>query len=167
MPKKLRKVTMTMQSSVDSYPAVRLQRTYAAPPERVFRAWLDADLVAQWMLPGPVDSVQVEIDPHQGGRYRVWHSGGGVALGGFDARILEIDPPRRLVFAWGFVGPDPDHDPRFDSRLTVVVDADPAGARLTLVHEQLDSLAAGLPAVAEQVEAGWSDVLGKLVEVVR
>lgn len=150
-----------------SYPVVRVQRTYAAPPERVFRAWLDADLVAQWMAPGPVDTVRAEIDPRPGGRYRVWHAERGTPLGGFDAQILEIDPPRRLVFTWGFVGPDPERDPRFDSRLTITITDDPAGARLTLVHEQLDALAAGLPEVADRVEAGWSDVLGKLVEVVR
>ena len=37
----------------------------------------------------------------------------------------------------------------------------------TLIHEHLDALAAGLPEVAAQVEAGWSDVLGQLGVVVR
>jgi uncharacterized protein YndB with AHSA1/START domain len=35
-----------------TFPVVRLQRTISAPPNDVFRAWLEPSLLQQWMAPG-------------------------------------------------------------------------------------------------------------------
>jgi len=58
-------------------PTVRLQRTIPAPPHAVYRAWLDPDLVRQWMAPGDRYEVErVDIDERVGGRYMkmVWRA---------------------------------------------------------------------------------------------
>jgi len=153
---------------------VRVERDYRAPPEVIFDAWLDPALVGRWMAPGSIKG-SAQIEPQSGGRYRVIHLAGEEPVGGFDARIVELDRPQRLVFAWGFLGPDgergfvrPDgkRGANLDSRLTITFKRLPSGTRLSLVHEELDDLAAALPDIAEQVEAGWEIVLEKLAGIV-
>jgi len=145
-------------------PTVRLQRTIAAKPHAVYRAWLDPDLIRQWMAPGSLEVERVEVDERVGGRYSVWQSNSGVSGGGFECEILELVPDQRIVFRWGFVGPKRTKGPVFDSRLTITLRETPAGSTLlTLVHEQLDELARAMPDVADNVAVGWELVLDKLL----
>jgi uncharacterized protein YndB with AHSA1/START domain len=143
---------------------VRLQRTFAAPPERVFRAWLDPDVLMRWMAPGSMRLTRAEVDARVGGRFRVWHSdANGAAVGGFDAEVLALVPNERIVFLWRFVGPDRVADPAHDSRLTVTFAAAPeGGTELTLVHERLEELTRDRPEIGRNVEGGWSSALDKL-----
>jgi uncharacterized protein YndB with AHSA1/START domain len=142
--------------------AVRLQRTIAAKPAQVYRAWLDPALLAQWMNPGsPADGVRAEVDERVGGHFRIFTADGG----GFDAELLELVPDRRISYRWGFVGPDRRNGPVFDSVLTVTFDDTEAGTLLTLVHERLDALAAAMPDVAGQVETGWTRALDNLANL--
>ncbi len=149
-------------SPVTNQPVVRIERTLSAPPSQVYRAWLSPELIRGWMAPG-YEVARVEVDERVGGRYRVWHADAGAPAGGFEAEILELAPPERIAWRWGFVGPDRENGPIYDSRLTVTLrDAPGGGTVLTLVHERLDDLAAALPEVAAQVGAGWDIVLTKL-----
>jgi len=145
-------------------PTVRLQRTIPAPPPAVYRAWLDPDLVRQWMAPGDRYEVErVDIEERVGGRYRVWQTNSGASGGGFECEILGLVPDERIVFRWGFVGPRRAEGPVFDSRLTITLRETPPGSTLlTLVHERLDDLARAMPDVADKVELGWELVLEKL-----
>lgn len=145
-------------------PAIHLERIIPAPPDRVYRAWLDPELVARWMNPGTMKVTRAEVDERVGGHYRIWHAdGSGTELGGFDGELAELVPGERIVFRWGFVGPARRNGPVFDSVLTVTLRQAPGGAtHLTLVHERLDELAAGLPGVADKVGVGWDDTLTKL-----
>jgi uncharacterized protein YndB with AHSA1/START domain len=139
--------------------AVRLQRTIAAKPAQVYRAWLDPELLAQWMKPGsPAGHVRADVDERVGGHFRIFTADGG----GFDAELLDLVPDRRVSYRWAFVGPDRRDGPVFDSVLTVTFDDAEAGTLLTLVHERLDALAAAMPEVAGQVETGWSRALDNL-----
>lgn len=146
-------------------PSVRVERSYRAPPERVFDAWLDPGLVTNWMAPGSI-TARAEIDARIGGHYRVFHAIDGTSVGGFDARITDLDRPRHLAFDWGFWGPERDQGPRYDSRLTLTFALIPAGTRLVLVHDKLDALAAAQPEAAGSVEFGWQDVFNKLAMVI-
>ena len=144
---------------------VRLQRTIEAPPDVVYRTWLDPDLIRRWMAPGTMEVTGVEVDERVGGAYRVWHG----EAGGFEAEIAELIPGERIVFRWGFVGPDRLAGPVYDSLLTITLREAPGGAtELTLVHERLDELRAALPDVADSVSAGWESALDQLAaEVAR
>ena len=85
------------------------------------------------------------------------------SVGGFESEILELDPNRRIVLRWGFVGPARTDGPVFDSRLTVTLTEAPGqSTRLTLVHERLEALRESMPQVATSVGAGWSMVLDRL-----
>jgi uncharacterized protein YndB with AHSA1/START domain len=143
--------------------AVRLSRTIPATPERVYRAWLDPELIRRWMAPGDLEVLAVEVDEKVGGAYRVWQGVAEREGGGFEAELLELVPGRRVVFRWGFVGPNRDESPRYDSLLTVTFEPTADGAtQLTLVHERLEDLAAAMPDVAAMVGVGWNIVLDKL-----
>lgn len=147
--------------------AVRLERTIPASPARVYRAWLDPELLARWMAPGTFAVIRAEVDERVGGHFRIWHADpSGIAIGGFECELAELVPGQRIVFRWGFVGPERRGGPVFDSRLTVSLREAPGGGTvLTLVHERLDDLAAALPDAAANVGPGWEDVLGQLADV--
>jgi uncharacterized protein YndB with AHSA1/START domain len=146
---------------------VRLQRTISASPERVYRAWLEPELLQRWMAPGSMQVARVEVDERVGGRYRIWQQHAGGDVGGFECELLELLPSERIVWRWGFVGPARDDGPTFDSRLTVTLREVPGGGtELTLVHEHLDALHQAMPDVAESVDPGWAAVVDKLAATV-
>lgn len=147
--------------------AVRLERTIPAPPSSVYRAWLDPELLPRWLAPGGLEVTRVEIDERVGGHFRIWQADGDSDVGGFDCELLELVPDERLVFRWGFVGPERTGGPVFDSLLTITLRQAPGGGTaLTLVHERLEGLAAAMPQVAEGVGAGWESVLSKLTATI-
>ena len=147
---------------------VRTQRLIPAPPDKVYRAWLEPDLLRLWLAPGELQMTRVEIDERVGGHYRVWHGTTDGDVGGFDCELLELVPNERIVFRWGFVGPDRADGPRYDSLLTITLGEAPDGATaLMLVHERLDELQAAAPEVAENVGPGWDMVLDKLTASIR
>ena len=80
--------------------AVRLRRTIFATPDRVYRAWLDPDLLRRWLAPPGFVVTRVEVDERPGGRWRVW-------LG------RELAPSNVLRDAHGFevITVDDDEDP--------------------------------------------------------
>jgi uncharacterized protein YndB with AHSA1/START domain len=76
-----------------------------------------------------------------------------------------VAPDQRLVFRWGFIGPQRRQGPSFGTRLAVTLRADPPGTALTLVHEDLAELAAAMPEIAASVGSGWVALLAKLDKV--
>ena len=143
--------------------AVRLQRTIPAPPDEVYRAWLDPGLLRRWLAPGGLEVTHAEVDERVGGRYRIWHAGAEGEVGGFECELLELVPNERIVWRWGFVGLDRLEGPIYDSLLTVTLASAPDGATdLTLVHERLDDLREAMPDVADAVGPGWEMVLDNL-----
>jgi len=79
---------------------IRVERVFNAPRERVWRAFTDPELVAQWW--GRGNKLVVErMEVERGGHWRyVEHAPGGVH--GFEGRYREVTPPERLVqtFEW-------------------------------------------------------------------
>ena len=79
---------------------IRIERVFAAPRERVWRAMTDPNLVAQWW--GRGNKLVIEkFEPKRGGHWRfVEHSPDGVH--GFEGRFREVTPPERVVqtFEW-------------------------------------------------------------------
>jgi uncharacterized protein YndB with AHSA1/START domain len=147
----------------EEHDVVQLERTIPAPPHRVYRAWLEPDLLGRWMGPGSLEVTRVEIDERVGGHYRIWQADSGSDVGGFDCELLELVPDQRIVLRWGFVGPERTDGLVYDSLLTITLREAPEGATaLRLVHEHLDELAAAIPHVAENVGPGWQNVLRKL-----
>lgn len=146
--------------------AVHVRRTIAAPPERVYRAWLDPPLMVRWFAPAGFTVRKAEVDERVGGRVSIWHTdGAGNDIGGAEAEIVELVPGERIVLHWQFVGPDRATDPAMATRLTVTFTATPDGTQLDLTHDRLDGLRDRYPHIAEQVGPGWESALDALVAV--
>ena len=156
-----------MSPETTDVPAVHLVRTFAAPPERVYRAWLDPEILRRWMFAGERSVERVEVEERVGGAHRTFQLDlEGTEIGGFESTIVELVPDQRIVLEWGFVGPDREADPSHASRLTVSLAPVADGAtELTLVHERLDGLHADMPEVAGMVGTGWGLALENLAAV--
>ena len=88
-------------------PELRLEirRTFAAPREKVFRAWTEREGLERWMCRDvPTHDPQfLELDVRPGGRYaiEIKMPDGVVYLG--QGTYREVKPPERLVFTWAWM----------------------------------------------------------------
>ena len=138
---------------------VRLHRVFTAPPERVYRAFLDADAQAKWLPPHGFTCKVHDFDPKVGGRYRMSFSnfsGGGSHAFGDTWR--ELVPNERIVYTDSF------EDPGMPGEMTttVTVKAVSVGTELHIVQEGIPD---AIP--VEGCYLGWQEslvLLGKLVE---
>ena len=83
-------------------PVVTITREFDAPPERVFKAWADPDLVRQWMGPRSVEMDIEEWDCRTGGKLPLRRDPRRRGGGGFYGSFHEARPGERLVqtFTW-------------------------------------------------------------------
>ena len=138
---------------------VRLHRVLRAPPERVYRAFLDADARAKWLPPNGFTGKVHESNATVGGRYRMsftnFSNGQSHSWGG---TYLDLVPNERLRYSDRF------DDPNLPGEMTVTVtlEAVSVGTELNVVQEGIPD---AIP--AEQCYLGWQEslvLLGKLVE---
>jgi uncharacterized protein YndB with AHSA1/START domain len=87
-------------------PLVRITREFDAPPEKVFRAHTDPDLVVQWLGPRGYEMRLDHYDCHTGGSYRYLHVADGGEYG-FHGSFHEVRAPEVIVQTFTFDG-DPD-----------------------------------------------------------
>jgi uncharacterized protein YndB with AHSA1/START domain len=83
-------------------PTVRITRDFDAPPERVFRAYVEPELAARWLGPRSIDNNISEWDARTGGHYRYTAVREGEVIASFYGSFHEVRPPQRLVqtFTW-------------------------------------------------------------------
>ncbi len=148
--------------------SVTLKRTIPASPARVYRAWLDPDLMLRWSAPVEYEAVRVEVDERVGGHYRCWQvDAQGRDVGGYDCEILELVPDERIVLRWQFVGSDRRPIADVSSRLTIVLrPVAPDACELTLIHDRLDDLERRVPGMTDATRRGWSGTLIRLERAV-
>lgn len=136
---------------------VRVTRRFDASAERVFDAWLDAEMARRFLFATSTGQmVRAEIDPRVGGTFNFTDRRDGVDVVHM-GEYLEIDRPRRLVFTF-HVGTDSQELSR------VSIDIAPAGTgcELTLTHEMDPKWAQ----FKERTLAGWTMILGNLAAAV-
>lgn len=117
----------------------------AARRETVFPYFVDPARYVQWM------GAEATLEPVPGGAYRVGMKDGVEVAGEF----VEVDPPRRLVFTWGW-----SHDqavPPGATRVVVTLEEEAGGTRVVLRHH-------GLPTEEQRAHhrLGWEMYLGRL-----
>jgi uncharacterized protein YndB with AHSA1/START domain len=120
----------------------------ALPPEEVFRYLVDPALMARWI------GLSHELEPQPGGRFRVEVSNGNIACG----RYVEVVPPRRVAFTWGWESEDADLSvlPPGASLVEVDLQAKDHGTLLRLRHSRLPTN------LAAHHGERWSFYLAKL-----
>ena len=102
--------TATHETRIEADPAlptIRIIREFDAPPERVFRGWVDPELVVQWLGPRSISTRLESWDARTGGSYRytAWREGEQIAS--FYGSFHEVRPNERLVQTFTFEG-EPD-----------------------------------------------------------
>jgi uncharacterized protein YndB with AHSA1/START domain len=137
---------------------IRLHRVLKAKPERVYRAFLDADAMAKWLPPYGFTCKVHHVDAKVGGTHKAsftnFTTGKSHSFGG---RYLELKPNELIRYT------DMFDDPNLPGEMQVTVTLKPVscGTELTVVQE-------GVPDVipAEACYLGWQESLAQLANLV-
>ena len=137
---------------------IRLHRVLRAPPERVYRAFLDADAMAKWLPPNGFTGKVHHLDARVGGTYQMSFT--NLATGKsdwFSGKYLELVPHERIRHTDRF------DDPNLPGEMvvTVALKAVSCGTELTVVQEG-DFGAIPL----EACYLGWQESLEQLAALV-
>jgi len=136
----------------DATAVLVVTRRYAAPPERVFDAFLDPAVARRFLFATVTgEMIEAEADPRVGGAFAYTERRPDMGDVRHVGEFLQIDRPRRLVFSFGV--------PQFDPRMTTVridIRPDGEGCELTLSHEGVP------PAWVEGSKDGWRRILAGL-----
>jgi len=128
--------------------AIHVTRRFRAPPERVFKAWLEPEVAGRWLFATAMRPMaEVEIDARVGGTLRLAERRDGEIVE-HRGEYVEIVPPRRLVF--NLVMAD---RPRVLTRVTVAITPLKTGCKLALSHEDVPL------EHADRTEARWTGSL--------
>lgn len=138
---------------------VRLHRVVTAPPERVYRAFLDPDAMVKWLPPHGFTGRVHEIDAKVGGRYRMsftdFATGQSHAFGG---TFLELVPGERVRHTDSF------DDPNLPGEMqtTITLKKVSCGTEIDIVQE-------GIPEVipTEACYLGWQASLALLAQLLQ
>ena len=96
--------TRQTEITVDPHvPLIRITREFDAPPEKVFRAHTDPDLVVQWLGPRNTEMRVDHFDCRTGGSYRYVHTSDGQEYG-FHGSFHEVRPSEVIVQTFTFEG---------------------------------------------------------------
>jgi uncharacterized protein YndB with AHSA1/START domain len=118
---------LTLTTEGDRY--VVVTRRFAAPPEAVYRAHIEADLMQQWMLGPEGWTMPVCIsEARPGGKIRFeWTNGEGQGFY-LTGEYLELEPYNRIVHVERMHLPDPTPDNHVETRF----EPDGEGTLLTM-----------------------------------
>ncbi|MBD0677028.1 SRPBCC family protein [Streptomyces sp. CBMA156] len=85
-------------------PTIRIVREFDAPQERVFRAWIEPELVARWIGPKNHDTKIDTWEGRTGGHYRYSMHHEGQEIAAFYGSFHEVRPATRLVQTFTYEG---------------------------------------------------------------
>jgi uncharacterized protein YndB with AHSA1/START domain len=137
---------------------IRLHRVLTAPPERVYRAFLDADAKARWLPPNGFTGKVHHLEAKVGGTYKMsftnFTSGNSHSFGG---TYQELVPNERLRYT------DKFDDPNLpgEMQVTVLLKKVSVGTEISIVQE-------GVPDVIppDACYLGWQESLRNLARLV-
>lgn len=138
---------------------IRLHRVFRAPPERVYKAFIDPDAMAKWLPPNGFTGKVHQMDAKVGGSYKMsftnFSTGKSHSFGG---KFLELVPHERLRYTDRF------DDPNLPGEIHVTI-----ALKKVLVGTEVSIEQAGIPDVIppEACYLGWQEslvLLAKLIE---
>ena len=138
---------------------VRLHRVFSAPPERVYRAFLDAAALSKWLPPNGFTCTVHELDAKVGGKYRMsftnFTTGNGHSFGG---KYLELAQNEKIVHTDSFE----DANLPGEMITTIVFKKVSVGTEVNITQENLPD---AIP--VEGCYLGWQDSLNLLNQLVQ
>jgi len=138
---------------------VRLHRVLRAPPERIYRAFFDADAMAKWLPPHGFIGKVHQMDARVGGGYRMSFTNFGTGHShSFGGSYVELQPHERIRYTNRF------DDPNLAGEMQTTISLRPVfcGTELNVVQEGIPEM---IP--VEACYLGWQEslvLLAKLVE---
>jgi uncharacterized protein YndB with AHSA1/START domain len=137
---------------------IRLHRVLRAPPERVYRTFLDPDALVKWLPPNGFSGKVQSLDARVGGTYRMSFTNlGNGSTHSFGGEYLELVPGERIRHTDRF------DDPNLPGTMTTTISLRPVscGTELTIMQE-------GVPAAIppEACYLGWQESLALLALLV-
>ncbi|HEY6722462.1 MAG TPA: SRPBCC family protein [Polyangiaceae bacterium] len=137
---------------------IRLHRVFTAKPDKVYRAFVEADAVASWLPPFGFTCTVHELDARTGGKHRMsfrnFTTGNSHSFGG---TYVEVVPGQKLIYT------DKFDDPNLpgEMKCTVTFKAVSCGTEMTVEQANLPDV---IP--PEQCYLGWQESLQKLARLV-
>lgn len=120
---------MTLKLDLDGDTGMIGTRRFAAPPQRVYDAHLQPDLIRQWMLgPDGWTMPVCESDPVPGGKIDFRWRGPDGAEFRASGHYIALDPPHRIEHVERFHMPDPTPD----NHCVTTLEPDGTGTLLTI-----------------------------------
>jgi uncharacterized protein YndB with AHSA1/START domain len=137
---------------------IRLHRVLKAPPQRVYKAFVDADALARWLPPYGFLCKVHQMDAKVGGSFKMSFTNFGSGKGhSFGGKYLELKPGERVRYT------DKFDDPNLPGEMVTTVTL-----KKVSVGTELDIVQEGVPEVipAEMCYLGWQDSLAQLARLV-
>ncbi|MBZ9653660.1 SRPBCC family protein [Phyllobacterium lublinensis] len=137
---------------------IRLHRVMATTPEKVYRAFIEADALAKWLPPNGFACTVHHLEPEIGGKFRMsfrnFTTGNSHAFGG---EFIELIPGERVHYA------DKFDDPNLPGEMEVIVTLNQVS-----VGTEIQITQAGVPDAipAEACYLGWQESLKNLARLV-
>ncbi|OTG83924.1 SRPBCC family protein [Acinetobacter sp. ANC 4648] len=137
---------------------IRLHRIFSAPPERVYRAFLDPDALVKWMAPHGFTAKVDHLNAHVGGSYKMsftnFSTGSTHAFGG---TYIELIPNQRIRYT------DQFDDPNLIGQVEMSIEL-----KAVLMGTEVNIIQSGLPDVIpiEACYLGWQESLQLLALLV-
>jgi uncharacterized protein YndB with AHSA1/START domain len=137
---------------------VRLHRVLATKPEKVFRAFLDAEAMAKWLPPYGFTCKVHHMDAKVGGTFKMSFTNFGTGNGhSFGGEYLELVPNEKIRYT------DKFDDPNMPGAMVTTATLVPVstGTELSIVQE-------GIPEAipTEMCYLGWQESLAQLAKLV-
>jgi uncharacterized protein YndB with AHSA1/START domain len=152
-------MSKTEKSSAAPTSTIRLHRVLRAPPERIYKAFLDAGAMVKWLPPNGFTGQVHHLDAKVGGTFKMsftnFNTGNGHSFGG---TYLELVPGERIVHTDVFDNPNLPGE----MRTTITFKKVFCGTELNVVQEGVPA-----PIPVEACYLGWQEsltLLAKLVE---
>ncbi len=137
---------------------VNLHRVFKTTPERVYKAFLDADAMSKWLPPHGFTGKVLQIDANVGGAYKMSFTNFGTGHShSFGGKFLELVPNERIVHTDQF---DDPHLPG-SMKTTITMKKVVVGTEVNITQE-------GIPEAIplEGCYLGWQESLALLAQLV-
>ncbi len=140
-----------------------INRTFNAPRERVFNAWIDQKLMAQWWGPQGFTNPVCELDVRPGGAIRIDMRGPDGTVYPMKGLFHEIVPPQRLVFT-SSAFEDEKGDPQLETINTVTF-IGMVNTTMIMLQAEVMKTTPAVQEALEEMSEGWNQSLDRLEEL--